>query len=394
MGENGQFIIGLTGSIGVGKSLVRKMLMHQGAMGLDADSLAHDSYARGAPAYEAILEAFGKGILNPEGSINRQELGKQVFRSPIALKHLEEIVHPLVIRATRNITRHSTLPIVVIEAIKLLESDLAGLCDSIWVVDAPIEKIQERLSFSRGITRVQIEDRLKQQSSPEEKIRKADVVINNSGDVRCTWDDIQTHWKNLSKSHARFCSAERDTQSLIAPYQKFLIHPLALQAEKLASWLEQQPAILDSYLFNCTNREFSVGAVERLGWVQFAHYLLCEFFFAQSPDNDIDGGLICWDMGHLALHAAWMPVFESIPSRTLQPIFEMIESFARLHMCREITLPVPNQFKDELEEIGFQIQPDDQTTGFQKPGSGYNQYQKVLKPVMEIFNNLEEQSYV
>jgi dephospho-CoA kinase len=89
----GKYVIGLTGNIATGKSVVRKMLEHLGAYGIDADALGHRAMAKGAPGYKPIVKTFGEWILGPDGQINRSRLGKIVFSDPEALAALESILH-------------------------------------------------------------------------------------------------------------------------------------------------------------------------------------------------------------------------------------------------------------------------------------------------------------
>ena len=98
----GKFVIGLTGNIATGKSVVRKMLEHLGAYGIDADALGHRAIARDAPGYKPVLDTFGKWILAPDGQIDRGKLARVVFADPDALIQLESIVHPLVRQADRS----------------------------------------------------------------------------------------------------------------------------------------------------------------------------------------------------------------------------------------------------------------------------------------------------
>jgi len=95
----GKFVIGLTGNIATGKSVVRRMLEHLGAYGINADALTHRVLSRGAPGYQPVIELFGKRILNQSGEIDREKLGKLVFNDPNALSDLEAIVHPYITQA-------------------------------------------------------------------------------------------------------------------------------------------------------------------------------------------------------------------------------------------------------------------------------------------------------
>ena len=119
-------VIGLTGPIGSGKSHVRSVLVSLGAEGIDADRVAHEVMTPDGPAYPGIVAEFGPDVLGPEGLVDRGKLGARVFGDPAALARLEAIAHPAVGRAIRDRVEASTAPLVVIEAIKLLEAGLAA----------------------------------------------------------------------------------------------------------------------------------------------------------------------------------------------------------------------------------------------------------------------------
>lgn len=193
----GKFVIGLTGNIATGKSVVRRMLEHLGAYTIDADALTHRSYAKGAPGYQQVIDKFGKWLLNREGEIDRQKLGNLVFGDGEAMRQLEEIVHPLVRQATEMLIKRSSQPVVVIEAIKLLEGDLRTMCDSIWVTNAP-EVIQvERLMRKRGFTREQAQERIHAQSPQSAKVNMANMVITNTGSYDDLWKQVNETWKEI-----------------------------------------------------------------------------------------------------------------------------------------------------------------------------------------------------
>jgi dephospho-CoA kinase len=162
-----KYIIGLTGNIATGKSVVRRMLEHLGAYTIDADALSHRAIAKGAPGYQPAVEKFGKWILGKDGEVDRNKLGGIVFRDSAALAELESIIHPLVRQAINVLVKRASQPVVVIEAIKLLESELRKTCDTIWVTDAPediqIERlIRKRPASNRFADRTRRKDRSSQ----------------------------------------------------------------------------------------------------------------------------------------------------------------------------------------------------------------------------------------
>ena len=195
----GKYVIGLTGNIATGKSVVRKMLEHLGGYGIDADALAHRAMAKGAPGYPLVLRTFGEWVLDEEGQIDRQKLAKIAFSDPMALEQLEVIVHPLVAQAVDLLIRRANQSIVVIEAIKLLESDLVAGCDSIWVVDAPAELQIARLMHKRKMSEAAARQRIAAQSPQALKLRSANVMIRNNGSFENTWDQVQEAWGQIPK---------------------------------------------------------------------------------------------------------------------------------------------------------------------------------------------------
>jgi dephospho-CoA kinase len=193
----GKYVIGLTGNIATGKSVVRKMLEHLSAYGIDADALSHRATAKGAPGYKPVVEMFGKWILGPDGQVDRNRLGRVVFSDAEALKQLENIVHPLVGQAVDIMVRRAHQQVIVIEAIKLIESDLRGKCDSLWVSYAPQEIQLARLMQKRGLDEATARQRIQSQPPQEGKTSIADVVIRNAGSFEETWKQVATAWNKL-----------------------------------------------------------------------------------------------------------------------------------------------------------------------------------------------------
>ncbi|MCU0485704.1 MAG: dephospho-CoA kinase [Anaerolineales bacterium] len=191
----GKYVIGLTGNIATGKSVVRKMLEHLGAYGIDADALSHRAIAKDAPGYQPIVNLFGRWILGPDGQIDRARLGRVVFSDPEALLHLEAIVHPLVRQAVNILARRAQQKVIVIEAIKLLESPLRATLDSLWVTYSPPPVQLARLMQKRNMPEEAARQRILVQSPQEEKLALANVVIRNEGSFEDTWKQVVAAWQ-------------------------------------------------------------------------------------------------------------------------------------------------------------------------------------------------------
>ncbi len=196
MGWEGKYVIGLTGNIAMGKSLVRRMLEHLGAYTIDADGLAHQAMAPGAPAYKPVVLTFGQWILDSENRVDRSKLGAVAFSHPEALARLEAITHPIISRALDTLIQRARHKVVVIEAIKLLEGQMADRFDAIWVVDATEEKQLERL-VQRGLSRLEALKRIKVQNPQAEKLARANTVISNNGTPEKTWAQVQSAWSQI-----------------------------------------------------------------------------------------------------------------------------------------------------------------------------------------------------
>jgi dephospho-CoA kinase len=192
------FVVGLTGPIGAGKSTVAAMLRELGARVLDADAIARDEQSRGTTGYSAIVQQFGTDVLGDDKEIDRRKLADVVFADPRRLAQLERILHPRVI--SRILEARKMLPgdqVLVVEAIKLIETSLRNACDRIWVVVAPRDQLISRLA-ARGMTEAGAASRLAMQSSEDEFRDAADVVIENRGDrdalraaVAAAWSEVR-----------------------------------------------------------------------------------------------------------------------------------------------------------------------------------------------------------
>ncbi|HEX2765433.1 MAG TPA: dephospho-CoA kinase [Candidatus Limnocylindria bacterium] len=188
-------VIGLTGNIGCGKSTVAGMLRELGAVHIDADRVARTIRRNDADAREEILQRFGTD--------DPTELGRIVFGDPRALRDLEAILHPRVrgaIRARLAELAEAGQPVVVVEAIKLLESPLADECDAIWVVRCDEADAIARLAQGRGMDEESARQRLANQSPQEEKIAVADAVIDGSAPLEETLRQVERSLAMLLES--------------------------------------------------------------------------------------------------------------------------------------------------------------------------------------------------
>ena len=195
------YVIGLTGNIGAGKSLVLKILRELGAHTIDADAVTRLIMQRGGAAYSAIVEAFGNGILGPDGEINRAALGWLVFSDSQALRRLEELVHPATSAWIKEDIAETDADVAVIEAIKLIEAGIvAELCDTLWVVDVPPEVQLARLMKYRDMSREDALQRMMAQPPQEEKVAVADLVIDNAGTIEQTRQQVLAAWSAIPKT--------------------------------------------------------------------------------------------------------------------------------------------------------------------------------------------------
>ena len=200
----GKYAIGLTGNIATGKSVVRKMLEHLGAYGIDADVLSHRAIMKSSPGYQPVIDTFGRWIVGANEEIDRVKLGEVVFKNPDAMLRLETIIHPLVRQALDVLVKKSSHRVIVIEAIKLLESEMNSLCDQVWVTMAPPDLQLERLIDKRNLTKQEAEDRINAQLPVTAILTKADVVIENNGSFEKTWKQVYDAWQVITQEKPDF----------------------------------------------------------------------------------------------------------------------------------------------------------------------------------------------
>lgn len=190
-----KYLIGLTGNIATGKSTVARMLQELGATVIDADALVHELQRKSTSTYDAIVAAFGPGILDRAGEIDRRALGAIVFADPAQLRVLESILHPAVLIESMQRINAATTPVVVYEAIKLIEAGRAEMCDALWVVTARYEVQLERLKRDRRMSESEARQRVDAQPPQGEKIQRATVVIDNSGTLQETRQQVEAAFR-------------------------------------------------------------------------------------------------------------------------------------------------------------------------------------------------------
>jgi len=179
-------IIGVTGNIGSGKSTVCQILAKLGATIIDADKLAHEAYKPYSQTWQELISAFGKDIVKANGEIDRQKLGQMVFSDSNALAQLNQIVHPRAYcMAKEQIEnyRRQAVKAVAVEATLLIEAGWANLVDKVWLVIAPDDIVTQRLTQYKEMSESQILARLKSQMPAREKMKYANEVIYNNGDI-------------------------------------------------------------------------------------------------------------------------------------------------------------------------------------------------------------------
>jgi dephospho-CoA kinase len=192
-------VVGLTGGIGSGKSTVARMLAELGATVVDADKIGHEVYRPGAEAYAAVVDAFGRGIVAPDGTVDRRALGAIVFADPGALARLNALVHPAIgreiLRRIETARAAGDAPIVV-EAAIMIEAGWRFF-DRIWAVIAPREAAIARVVAERGLGAEDVERRMGAQLSDAERRRVADLVIENDGTREELRARVEAAWRTL-----------------------------------------------------------------------------------------------------------------------------------------------------------------------------------------------------
>ena len=192
--------IGLTGGIGSGKSTVAKILAEFGAPIIDADKVAHTTYAPGAASYTAVIAAFGAEIVAPDQTIDRKKLGAIVFGNPDRLNKLTSIVWPATFESIRenlaDLRARGAKTPVIVEAAILIEANWQPLCDEIWLVRASRQAVIDRIERQRGLKPAETEARIRAQLSDDERAKHASLIIDNDGSLDELREKLNRIWRD------------------------------------------------------------------------------------------------------------------------------------------------------------------------------------------------------
>ncbi|MFJ9177796.1 dephospho-CoA kinase [Streptomyces sp. NPDC102360] len=192
--------VGLTGGIGAGKSEVSRLLVERGAVLIDADKIAREVVEPGTDGLAAVVEAFGDGVLAPDGSLDRPKLGSVVFADADKLATLNKIVHPLVGTRSAELEATAGADSVVIHDVPLLtENGLAPLYDLVIVVDASPETQLDRLTRLRGMSEEDARARMSAQATREKRLEIADIVIDNDVPLERLRERVDEVWAELAR---------------------------------------------------------------------------------------------------------------------------------------------------------------------------------------------------
>jgi dephospho-CoA kinase len=196
--------VGLTGGVACGKSTVAKMFADLGATIVDADTIAHELYLPGHQVLQELVNHFGPEILKPNGELDRAKLATLVFDGG-RVEELNKIVHPAVIRQQdqwmRSLGEKDPNAVAIVEAALILEAGVKDRFDRIMVVTCKpgqkVTRFAQRTGMSEDAARADVERRTKAQMPDEEKARRADFVIDNSGSVEETRHQVQRIYSEL-----------------------------------------------------------------------------------------------------------------------------------------------------------------------------------------------------
>ena len=195
-------VIGLTGSIGTGKSEATRTLQGLGAEVINADQVGHEAYTPHTDSWNTVVDAFGRDILQSDGEIDRRKLGAIVFADPGQMAKLNGIMHPRIagmVSEKIEQMRSNGVQVVVVEAALMFEAGWETLVDEVWATASPLEIVFQRLMSRNHMDEQEVRKRIVSQMDIQERLDRADVVVDNSGDVAALEATVKTLWETRVK---------------------------------------------------------------------------------------------------------------------------------------------------------------------------------------------------
>ncbi len=345
-----KYVIGLTGNIATGKSVVRKMLEHLGAFGIDADTLSHQAIGKGGPGYAAVVELFGRWLLNDDGQINRNKLARIVFADPDTLARLEGIIHPIVGQGIDFLARRTQSSVVVIEAIKLLESGLARDCDAVWTVHVPEAMQETRLVNKRGMHHAQARQRITAQGSQAEKLKAARVTIDNSGSFEDTWLQAQAAFNKIMRPTPSMSQITTQGVKTVSP-------ATAAATVSVRRGMPSDASAIAAFIKQASHGKISLTRAEVMAAFGDKAYFLADY-------NGNLAALAGWKVENLVARVDEVYVNTQTPlDRLVPPLIDAVENAARELQSEAALVFVPNPLVgaagQALASRGFAAQPPD-----------------------------------
>jgi dephospho-CoA kinase len=205
--------VGLTGGIATGKTTVGRMFEDLGCHHLDSDQITYQLFEPGQPVHDAVIEGFGQRIVGPSGAIDRKVLGEIVFNDPAAREKLNRLVHPAIIQRQKDwldeLEAKEPNAIGIVSAALMIEVSTYKNYEKLIVVSCTPEEQRERLALRSGLSREQIEARIASQMTVSEKVKYADFVIDNSGDLENTRKQVEAVNSRLREQAANTSGRRR-----------------------------------------------------------------------------------------------------------------------------------------------------------------------------------------
>lgn len=350
-------IIGLTGNIATGKSAVMRFAAERGALTIDADHVVHGVLDNNIAVQKNILKVFGDEVKGADGRINRQALGAVVFRDPESLKKLENLVHPAVRQVIEAEIEDTEAEVIVIEAIKLLEGDLAEQCDAVWVTNCGKLLQMQRLVYARGMGEDEAFARVAAQNPQADKLARADVVIDTKGTLAQTRAQVAAAWETLTVLRAEPEETAAEPLAVDVPAAE----PAAPTAEAAASAegivvRRARPSDIPSIMLlihKATDGKVKPKRAEILMSLSDRGYLI-----GQAEDGDIST-VIGWyaDKGFAGIEQCYMHPAEAAET-TGKAVLQEINKSANDLMCEAIYAFInedtPQMVVELLTKLGYE----------------------------------------